>query len=104
MTKDARADLVEFLLHKAFYPVLMAKPDGHDRAKMEHVQKATQAEIDRFRSYRSAEEVITNFKRDLSSTPAKKIHAELKALNLPVINDFSDEFERKVEALGLKTS
>jgi hypothetical protein len=44
---------------------------------------------------------VTNFKRDLHSRAAKKIHAELKALKLPIIDEFRDEFERKARDLGV---
>lgn len=104
MAKDAKHELVEFLVRKAFNPVLHAKSEGHsgsDERKLQHVQESTRAEIERFRSYGSAEEVLTNFKRDLHSQPAKKIHAELRALHLPTIEDFREEFERKAEELGV---
>lgn len=105
MVKDAKTELVEFLVHKAFNPILRAEPEGRseaDKTKLEHVQQATRAEIERFRGYGSADEVVTNFKRDLNSTPARKIHSELKALDLPTINDLRDEFERKAKDLGVK--
>ena len=54
-----------------------------------------------YRGYGSAEEVVTNFKRDLHSAPAKKIHAELKRLGLPTLNDIKDEFEAKARELGI---
>jgi hypothetical protein len=101
MMRDAKNELVDFLVRRAFYPVLMAPRNGPDKSKIDHVQNATRAEIDRFRSYESAEEVVLNFKRDLYSKPAKKINAELRALNLPVINDLQDEFERKALELGI---
>ena len=44
---------------------------------------------------------MVNFKRDLSSTPAKRVHAELKALDLPTLNDLREEFEQKARNLGL---
>jgi hypothetical protein len=75
-------------------------PLGGGAKKLEHVQKATRAEIERFHKYRSAQEVVTNFKRDLDSAPAKRIHAELRSLGLPTINDFREEFERRAEELG----
>ena len=106
MAKDAKGELVEFLVRKAFEPVLQAKPGaGHsdaDKTKLEHVQKATRAEIERFRGYGSAEDVAINFKRDLNSEPAKKVHSELKALGLPTIGDVRDAFERKAHELGVK--
>ena len=101
MTRDAKSELVDFLLHKAFYPVLMARRDGPDKTKIEHVQAAIRAEIDCFRSYRSAGEVMVNFKCDLNSKSAREIHSELKTLHLPVINDVREEFERKAQKLGV---
>ncbi|MDT7952081.1 MAG: hypothetical protein RQ966_11315 [Acetobacteraceae bacterium] len=103
MTEKAKQELVEFLVRRAFDPVLQAKPSGSDaeRQKLERVQKATQAEIERFHGYGSAEEVVVNFKRDLSSTPAKKVHEELRALGLPTLNDFREEFEEKARELGV---
>jgi hypothetical protein len=41
-------------------------------------------EPERFRGYGSAKDVVENFKRDFSD-PAKKVHADLKALNLPTL-------------------
>lgn len=72
MAKDIRRELVDFLVQRAFDPVLKARVDGSgaEQAKLGCVQDATRAEIDRFRAYGSAEEVVVNFKRDLSSAPA----------------------------------
>ena len=97
---DARNELVDFIVHRAFYPVLMADRTGPHRARIEHVQAATRAEIERFRSYGSAEEVISSFQRDLQSRPTKSINSELKLLHLPMIDDFRDDFERKARELG----
>jgi hypothetical protein len=44
---------------------------------------------------------VTNFRRDLESEPAKRIHAELRSLGLPTINDVREEFERRAEELGV---
>lgn len=104
MPGDAREQLLEFLEERAFNPVMRASAEGRseaDKRKLAEVQAATKAEIDRFRGYGSAHEIVKNFKRDLDSEPAKKIHAELRTLRLPVINDFKDEFERKADALGV---
>ena len=106
MRRDARGELVEFLFHNAFYPVLMANREGqpdYEKTQLKHVQNATYADIERFRGYASAEEVIANFKRDLSSKPGQRSYAELKALKLPVINDLQEEFERKAHELGVRT-
>ena len=104
MADHKKDELVRFLEERAFKPVLNAKPKGRSEAeqkKLEHLQKATQAEIERFHKYRSAQEVVTNFRRDLDSAPAKRIHAELRSLGLPTINDIREEFERHAEELGV---
>jgi hypothetical protein len=104
MADRNKDELVQFLEERAFKPVLNARPSGRseaDRRKLEHVQKATRAEIERFHHYGSAKEVLTNFRRDLDSAPAKRVHAELRSLGLPTIHDVRDEFERRAAALGL---
>src|SRR5260370_12586852 len=104
MADHKKAELVRFLEERAFKPVLNAKPKGRSEAeqkKLDHVQKATHAEIGRFRNYGSAQEVVTNFRRDLDSEPAKRIHSELRSLGLPTINDVRDEFERRGQELGV---
>jgi hypothetical protein len=102
-----REELAEFVIGKAFNPVMRAKSDGKsdaDRRTLEHVKQATQAEIERYRNYGSAQEVATNFKRDLNSAAAKKVHAQLRHLHLPTIEDIEDEFEKKVRELGVTAS
>lgn len=103
----AQQELVEFVISRAFNPVMRAKPDGKsdaERKTLEHVQQATKTEIERYRHYGSAEEVATNFKRDLSSDAAKKLHSQLRRLHLPTIEDIRDEFEDKARKLGVKAS
>jgi len=68
------------------------------------VEDATRAGIERYRGYGSAKEVVVNFKRDLDSEPARKAHAELKALGLPTVNDIRDELESQAKALGVDAS
>ncbi len=100
-----KEELVNFLKSRVFDPVLKAKPDdytGHDRDKLKHVQEATRSEIDRFHDYGSAEDVVVNFKRDLHSEHAKKIHRESRDLNLPTLNDVREDFENKAKDLGVK--
>lgn len=104
---QAQQELANFVISRAFNPVMRAKTDGRseaDRKSLEHVQKATRAEIERYRNYGSAEDVAVNFKRDLNSRAAKKVHAELRHLHLPTINDIKDEFEQKARDLGVKSS
>lgn len=77
---------------------MRAKPGGKsdaDRKTLEHVQQATKAEIERYRNYDSAQQVVINFKRDLSSDAAKKVHSQLRRLHLPTIEDIRDDFEDK---------
>src|SRR5260370_35047535 len=103
MADHKKDELVRFLEERAFKPVLNAKPKGRSEAeqkKLEHVQKATHAEIGRFRNYGSAQEVVTNFRRDLDSQPAKRIHSALRSLGLPTINDVRDRFERPAGGAG----
>ena len=105
MAKQAQQELTDFVIRTAFEPVLKARPDGRSEAekkKLEHVQDATRAEIDRYRKYGSAEELVTNFKRDLHSSAAKKLHKELEQLGLPTLNDIRDEFEAKARDAGIK--
>ncbi len=105
MTEKAKHDLVDLLVRKAFDPVLAAEADtlsGPDQERLAHVQRATRAEIGRFRGYATAEEVVTNFKRDLSSAAAKKIHAELACLHLPTLHDVRAEFEERAAVLGAR--
>lgn len=100
---DARRQLVEFLERKAFRPVLRADeadfPEAR-RSKLRDVQESTRKEIERFHHYRSAEEVVTNFRRDLTSEPAKKVHRALKDLGLPTLEDVREEFEKLAERVG----
>jgi hypothetical protein len=101
---DARARLVRFLDQKAFQPVLTADtdrfPEGQ-REKLLDLKQRTRVEIERFRSYSSAHDVVVNFHRDLSSAPAKKVHRELRELGLPTIEELRDDFENLAEELEI---
>jgi hypothetical protein len=90
-----KQELIHFLERKVFNPILQAKADdysGDDRERLEHVQKSTESEKERYHHYGNAEEVVLNFKRDLHSEAAKKINAELSRLKLPRLPDIKDEF------------
>ena len=92
-----KQELVDFLDKHVFQPILNENPDRHhgaDRKKLEDVQDSTRSEIDRFKHYRNAEEVVTNYKRDLHSEAAKKVNRELEALHLPTLRSVEDEFLR----------
>ncbi|HSV01809.1 MAG TPA: hypothetical protein VLI41_01265 [Phenylobacterium sp.] len=101
---DAKEHLVSYLKSRAFEPVLRARDDGRsetEKRKLSDVKKRTREEIDRFEHYGSAQEVYVNFKRDLDSEPAKKVHAELRSLGLPTINDIAGDFENEARKLGV---
>jgi hypothetical protein len=105
MTSDSRDELLRYLERKAFDPVLHAKAEGRsesEKRRLVDVQKRTRAEVERYHKYGSAQELVTNFKRDLSSEAAKKVHAELRSLGLPTIEDFREEFEQKARDLGVR--
>lgn len=104
--RDARERLVRFLDRRAFEPVLRASPEDYaseaDRRLLEDVKSRTVAEQKRYRQgYRTAEDVRTNFMRDLSSEPAKKVHAELRRLKLPALPDLEDDFLDLCDELGV---
>lgn len=104
MTSDKKSELLHLVERKAFDPVMHAKSDGRsdaNKAKLADVKRKTEAEIERYRGYGSAEELVTNFKRDLHSSAAKKVHADLRSLGLPTIEDIRDEFGRKADELGV---
>lgn len=105
MASDAKHKLIDFLERRAFDPVLRAKPgevSEGQRERLDHVQRATRSEVERYRGYGSAQEVVTNFHRDLHSEPAKKVHRELAGLGLPTLDDVREEFEKLAGDLGLK--
>jgi hypothetical protein len=100
---DAQRQLAHFLEEKAFRPVLEAdasKFPENKRDQLRDMQSRTEKEIERFRAYKSADDVVANFKRDLHSHAAKKVHGELQALGLPTLPDVRDEFEKLAESLG----
>lgn len=105
MADDAKHKLVAYLEQHAFQPVLHAKPDSvpaAQREKLEDVQRRTRSEIERFRAYGSAAEVVTNFKRDLHSSKAREVHRHLSELGLPTLNDVREEFEALAGKLGVQ--
>jgi hypothetical protein len=104
MASNSRDQLFDFLKREAFDPVLNASPDRYDsdsqRERLKEVQEATEREIERFRGRDSVSGVIDEFKGDLDSEAAEKIHSELHSLDLPALPDIEDRFRRKVEELG----
>ncbi len=101
--QDAKQRLVHFLEEKAFRPVLRADPHKYPESRrdlLKDVQRRTETELERFHSYNSVDEVITNFRRDLNSSAAKKVHHELEQLGLPTLHDVRDDFEKLAQQLG----
>ncbi|MDC7785308.1 hypothetical protein PQJ75_26365 [Rhodoplanes sp. TEM] len=106
MASDKFSTLLHLVERKAFDPVMRAGPDGRsdaDKAKLAEVKRKTGAEIERYRGYGSAEALVTNFKRDLHSDAARKVHADLRSLDLPTIADIRDEVEKKARELGVES-
>jgi hypothetical protein len=92
---SAKEKLVHFLDQNAFEPVLKARPERFSdtqKRMLDDVQKRTRTEMERFHRYGSARDGVVNFKRDLDSEPAKKVHRELKRLGLPTVNDVERDF------------
>ncbi len=52
----------------------------------------TRSEKERFRHYRSAREIIDNYKSDLHSSTAKRVNSELEKLKLPTLPSVEHEF------------
>jgi hypothetical protein len=101
---NPKQKLVAFLDRRAFRPVLRAKESDYsekERDKLADVQHRTRTEIERFKHYGSAQEVVTNFKRDLRSKPAQRVHRDLAQLGLPTPKDVKEEFEKLVRELGV---
>jgi hypothetical protein len=96
-SRHDREELLQFLDRRTFRPILRASPDDYpseaDKKRLEDLQRRTEAERKRYRDdYKTAEEVRTNFLRDLDAEPAGKVHAELNKLRLLALFDIEDEF------------
>jgi Mg2+ and Co2+ transporter CorA len=90
-----RAELLNFLNHRVFDPILKAKPDDYDEAdrkKLQDVQDRTKSEKERFHHYRSAKEIMDNYKSDLHSSTAKRVNSELEKLKLPTLPSVKEDF------------
>ena len=104
MAADNRHELADFVIRRTFEPVLkvrMGDRSEADRRTLAQVQEIARSEIERYRGYDTAEKVVAHFRRDLQSPATKKVHAALRHLHLPTLEDFSEEFERKAHRLGV---
>ncbi|MDP9316677.1 MAG: hypothetical protein M3Q08_07420 [Pseudomonadota bacterium] len=103
--KNPRDQLLDFLDRKMFEPVLKASPDDYesdnDKKKLEGVQKTTRSTQESYHKLTTPERVRNEFRGDLNSEAAKKVHNELRSLHLPTANDVKDEFEQLYDKLGV---
>lgn len=91
---------------KAFDPVLTASPDDYknerDKEKLRDVQETTRHTQQSYHEkYTSARAVHANFRDDLTSDAAKKVHRTLKDLGLPTLDDIKGEFEQLAGELDI---
>jgi hypothetical protein len=103
---SAKDRLVHLLDQKVFQPILKAEAGDFaeaKREKLEHVQRATESELERFRHYGSAREVYEIYRDDLRSDAAEPVNRDLQDLGLPTLQDVRDEFERLAEEVGAKS-
>jgi hypothetical protein len=68
---------------------------------LERLKKKTEAQKERYAHYKTAGEVRQRFQDDLTSQPAKRVHADLRRLNLPSQPDFKNEFLTLADQLGV---
>lgn len=101
---DARDRLLDFLERRAFKPILSKSPRDYpspaERRKLEEVQDATRRDVKRFKSCRSAEGIIDEYRGELSSDAAERVRRELHTLGLPALQDLRDEFRSHARELG----
>lgn len=104
MASDSKEKLVRHLQQHAFDPVLRADsgywPESK-RDKLCNVQQATGNEVERFRNFEMAEDVVVNFKGDLHSDAARHVQGDLADMGLPTLHDVRDGFERLASELGV---
>ncbi|MDQ4099126.1 MAG: hypothetical protein M3121_01340 [Chloroflexota bacterium] len=104
--KKSKDQLLDLLDRKAFGPVLEASPDDYkserDKERLKDLQETTRKTEESYQKVSSAEEVRERFRDDLRSEAAKKVHGELRSLDLPTLNDIEDEFEALYDKLNQK--
>ena len=103
--QNAREKLLDFLDKKAFEPVLNADPKDYpesQRSKLKDVQSTTRSTQKRYHeSYQSAQEVVDNFRDDLSSDSAHKVQAQLRDLDLPTLDSVEGAFKKLADDLNV---
>jgi hypothetical protein len=104
LTGYARRQLVDFLIEKALDPVMKARSYGRseaDKRVLAEAQETVRFEIDRLRTYPTAEAVVSHFRQGRVSPAGRRIAADLERLRLPTFADLQEEFERKARSLGV---
>lgn len=105
MPNDARTRLLDLLDKEAFDPVLKASPneykDDATKQKLKGLQDTTRSTQKSYHDYGSASKVREMFRDDLNSDAARKVHDQLRDLDLPTLPDIESEFERLAEELGV---
>ena len=92
-----KAELLKFLDHHVFDPILKARADKYsdaDQKTLQDVQNRTKSEKDRFHHYSGVKEIVDNYKSDLHSSTAKRVNSELEKLKLPTLPSVEKEFLR----------
>lgn len=104
--EEKKRRLLNFLDKKAFDPVINKSKSDFDsedkKKKFEEVKRKTETEKERFHNYDGPEDIRTNFLRDLSSDPAKRVHSTLKYLDLPRLPDLKDDFLELCDELDVQ--
>lgn len=93
-----KQELVEFLDHRVFDPVLHASQDrysGMQKDDLKYVQDKTRSEKEHYHSYGSADEVVRMYNDDLHSEHAKPVNNKLRELGMPRLADVKEEFDRR---------
>ncbi len=101
---DAKKQLVDLLVERAFKPALLAAPfnyDRHEREVLARVQGVIREEITHYRNLGSAEEVVDRFRHDHRSGALRQLEKDLRYLELPTLSETRSEFERSVADLGV---
>ncbi len=90
-----KSELLSFLDHRVFDPILRARADGYsesDKKKLADVQDRTRSEKDRFHHYGSADDIVRNYKSDLHSDTATRVNSELQRLKLATLPSVKNDF------------
>ncbi|MBE0476195.1 MAG: hypothetical protein IBX62_03745 [Coriobacteriia bacterium] len=107
MPSDAREELLRYLDHNAFDPVVDADPDDfrpEEREMLEDVRRAADSTKRRYHeAFRSAEELRDGYRRDVRADAHRAIRGELRQLGLPTLPDVRKGFEKLADRLGVGT-